>query len=216
MWGRALTSHRKQQALQRAARAKNRVHTFLAGGDASSQESNPSASAAVSEHLSPARALRVSETEALPVSPSPPVLEASQPSSCRLSSRRTRQTVRKRVSCSHHTSSHVNADVCLCGMPLVHFKGHRPKQYCSDRCRQRAHRSRQAPIPAHLALARQFKHQAHHGQGHRHLPHSPHPFVRKDPQTCPCGTPLVREKGHRPREYCSDRCRQRARRERQA
>ncbi|GCE03512.1 hypothetical protein [Dictyobacter aurantiacus] len=36
------------------------------------------------------------------------------------------------------------ADRCFCGAPLVRFKGHRPKEYCSDRCRQRAYRQRQA------------------------------------------------------------------------
>src|ERR1700680_1923414 len=76
MWKTALKHHRKLQALQRSARAKPRTQAFLAGGDASSQESPPSPSAAVSEHISPARALRVSEAEA------PPVPEASQPSSC--------------------------------------------------------------------------------------------------------------------------------------
>jgi hypothetical protein len=35
-------------------------------------------------------------------------------------------------------------DACPCGAPLTRFKGHRTKEYCSDRCRQRAYRQRQA------------------------------------------------------------------------
>jgi len=56
MWQKALQHHRKLQALHRSARAKPPAHAFLAGRDASSQESPPSASATVSEHISPARA----------------------------------------------------------------------------------------------------------------------------------------------------------------
>src|SRR5712691_7809403 len=51
MWQKALQHHRKLQALQRAARAKPRAQAFLAGGDASPQES-PSSQSAVSEHIS--------------------------------------------------------------------------------------------------------------------------------------------------------------------
>jgi hypothetical protein len=142
MWQKALKHHRKLQALHRSARAKPGTQAFLAVRDASSQESPPSQSAAVSEHIAPpAPSQRISEAEAPPVTPVPP---AAQPSSCRLSSRRKRHTARNRVKCSHQKSSEVNADVCPCGTPLVRFKGHRPKQYCSDRCRQHAHRKLQA------------------------------------------------------------------------
>ncbi len=207
MWKTALTHHRKLQALQRAARAKPRAQACLAGGDASSQESPASPSAAVSERLSPpAPSQFVSEAEAPPVSPPSPVPEASPPSFRRLSRRRTRQTARQRGNCSQHSSSNVNADVCLCGTPLVRFKGHRPKQYCSDRCRQRAHRKRRATISSPWS--------PHRKQTPLRVQRSRHPFAKKDPQTCPCGRPLVRQRGHRPREYCSDRCRQRAHRER--
>ncbi len=145
MWGRALTSHRKQQALHRSARATSRAQAFLAGGEASSQASPPP-SAAIAEQVSPpAPSQLVVEADASALPP-PPVPEASQPSPCRLSRRRTRQTARQRVNCSRHSSSNVNADVCLCGTPLVRFKGHRPKQYCSDRCRQRAHRERHQQV----------------------------------------------------------------------
>lgn len=206
MWKTALTHHRKLQALQRAARAKPRAQACPAGGDASSQESPASPSASP-----PAPSQFVSEAEAPPVPPSSPVPEASPPRFRRLSSRRTQQTARKRVNCSQHTSSEGHADVCLCGMPLARFKGHRPKQYCSDRCRQRAHRKRQATISSGRSLPHRLKSGAHRKQTH---PPSRQPFVKRDAQTCPCGVPLMRCKGHRAREYCSDRCRQRTHRTR--
>jgi len=211
MWQKALKQHRKLQALHRSVQAKPRVQAFLAVGDASSQEFPASPSAVVSEHISPAaRAFRVSEAEAPLVTPPPPVPKASQPSSCRCK----RQTARKRVNYSQQTSSDVNAEGCPCGTPLVRFKGHRPKQYCSDRCRQRAHRKRQAQIPSRLALPHQLKQPARREQAHRRVSRSLQPGIRVSAGTCPCGTPLVRCKGHRSREYCSDRCRQRANRAR--
>ena len=130
MWHQPLTHQRKWQALQRSARAKACTSAVLPGADVSSPASSPAPSVVVSEHLTP------------PAPPPPPVPEASQPRSCRLSSRRTRQGVKR----SGHNEADRNADVCLCGRLLVRFKGHRPKQYCSDRCRQRAHRERQATI----------------------------------------------------------------------
>jgi hypothetical protein len=196
-WRQALTHHRKQQALSRSARAKPRRATLLSGGDVSSQASSPVSSAAVSEHLAP------------PAPPPPSVREASQPSPCRLASRRTRQGVKR----SGHNEAGRNADVCLCGRPLVRFKGHRPKQYCSDRCRMRAHRKRQATISSPGSPHR-LKPAAHWKQTRLRAQRSRQPFMRKDAQTCPCGTPLVRQRGHRPREYCSGRCRQHAHRER--
>lgn len=52
---------------------------------------------------------------------------------------------------------------------------------------------------------------------HSHRPLSP-PFVKKCADRCPYGTPVVvaSGRGHRPRLYCSDRCRQRAYRWRHA
>ena len=189
LWHQALTHHRKQQALHRSARAKPRRAKVLPGDDVSS----PVSSVVVSEPLAP------------PAPPPPSVREASPPSSCRLASRRTRQ--------GGHTSSNGKAEVCLCGTPLVRFKGHRPKQYCSDRCRMRAHRKRQVTLSS-PGSPHQLKPAAHRKQVRLRVQRCRQPFVRKDAQTCPCGTPLVRQKGHRPREYCSDRCRQRAHRER--
>jgi hypothetical protein len=108
LWHQALTHHRKRQVLRKSTRAKPQTPALPPGADVSSQASPPVPSAAVS----------------LPLSPPPPVLEALQPRSCRLSRRHTRQ----RMNCSQHNSSDVNADICLCGRPLVRFKGHRPKK----------------------------------------------------------------------------------------
>lgn len=194
LWHQALAHHRGLQVLHRSARAKARTSALPPGTDVPSQASSPVPSAAVSEHPIP------------PAPPAPSAPEVSHPSSCRLASRGTRPGVKR----SQHTSFDKNADICQCGTPLVRFKGHRPKQYCSDRCRQRAHRKRQATISS-LCSAHRLERAAHRKQTR-----FCQPFVRKDAQTCPCGTPLVRQRGHRPREYCSDRCRQRAHRERQA
>jgi hypothetical protein len=51
---------------------------------------------------------------------------------------------------------------------------------------------------------------------HKRVHRPGQPFVKVSVDTCPCGTPLARFRGHRPKEYCSDRCRQRAFRWRQA
>jgi len=217
MWKTALKHHRKLQALQRSTRARPRAPAFLVGGDASSQESLSSQSTAVSEHISPARALRVSEAEAPLVTPSPPVPEASQPSSCRLSSRRKRQTARKRVKCSHHKSSDVNADVCPCGTPLVRYKGHRPKQYCSDRCRQHAHRklhTQTKPFPGSSRAP--ASHRRKRAAVLRVRVSSQRSGGVRGETCLFCGTGLLQSAGGRVREYCSDRCRQRAHREREA
>lgn len=131
LWQQALTHHRKLQALHRSARAKPRTPVLLAGADVSPQVSP----------LAPSQL--VLEAEAPPV-PLPPMPEASRPSPRRLSCRRKRQAALQRMKCPWHNSSERNAEVCLCGTPLVRFKGHRPKRYCSDRCRQRAHRERHA------------------------------------------------------------------------
>ncbi len=98
-------------------------------------------------------------------------------------------------------------DTCLCGTPLVRCRGHRTRQFCSDRCRQQAHRKRQTQISSRLALSQKLKQQARREQAHKRVQRSRQLFVWRDAQTCPCGTPLVQERGHRPRESCSDRCR---------
>jgi hypothetical protein len=63
--------------------------------------------------------------------------------SYRPASWRKQHTARNRGKYAPQRSDEVSAEVCVCGMPLLRFKGHRTKQYCSGRCRQRAHRLRQ-------------------------------------------------------------------------
>ncbi len=214
MWQQAVLQHRKQQALQRSARAEQRAQVLLTVGHASSAES-PAQSADVPKPLfPPAPSPPISEAEAPPV----PVSVVAQPSSCRLSSQRKQHTARNRVNYSYQSSGEVRAEVCLCGTPLVRFKGHRSKQYCSDRCRQHAYRKRQT--------------QAKPGNGSSRAPASHRrkrvavlraSRVSVSPQrsggvrgeTCLfCGTRLLQSMGGRRREYCSGRCRQRAHRKR--
>ncbi len=140
MWQKAVLHHRKLQSLQRSARAGQRATSLLPTcNPPSCPDSSSTAlpSAASQEFAPPASFLLASEERSLPAPPSPPV---TRPSSCRPSARRKRHTARNRVKYSHQKSAGVSADVCPCGTPLVRFKGHRPKQYCSDRCRQHAYR----------------------------------------------------------------------------
>lgn len=130
MWQKAVLQHRKLQALQRSVRAEQRAQAFLAVGKPS-RLSSPPPSAAGSEQLSP------------PVISPPPVPEASRSNSSRPSTRHKRHTARNRVKYSHPKLAERGADVCLCGTPLVQSLGGRTREYCSDRCRQRAHRKRQ-------------------------------------------------------------------------
>jgi hypothetical protein len=217
MWHKALGHHRNLQALHRAARVEQRAQALLAVGKSSSQEPPPQ-SAAASEQLSPsARALPVSEAEAPPVPSPPPVPEASQPSFLRLSSRCKRQTARKRVNCSQQKSSEVHADMCPCGTPLVRFKGHRPKQYCSDRCRQHAHRKRKIQTKPFPGSSRAPASQRRKRAAVLRMRASSQRLGGVRGETCLfCGTGLLQSVGGRMREYCSDRCRQRAHRERPA
>ncbi len=139
MWQKALGHQRQLQAFQRSARVRLRAQASLGvGGNPSRLSSSLPQSAALSQEIPPAAASHsASKTDAAS-------LPTATPSgSCRRSSRRKQQTARNRVKYFPQGSSEVNADVCPCGTPLVRFKGHRPKAYCSDRCRQRARRLRQ-------------------------------------------------------------------------
>jgi endogenous inhibitor of DNA gyrase (YacG/DUF329 family) len=204
MWQKALGHHRKLQALQRSARVEQRAQALLADGNSSLPDSS-----------SPPRDADASSAPSLPVSaaPLPNPLRASAANPCKKEAHRER--AQERVNRFHQRSRGLGGVVCLCGTPLVPLGGHRPKQYCSDRCRQRAHRERQAKISS-LLLPQRLKQEAHREQARKRIHRSHQPFVRVDADTCPCGTPLLRLPGHRTREYCSDRCRQRAYRERQA
>jgi endogenous inhibitor of DNA gyrase (YacG/DUF329 family) len=192
MWHQALTHQRKLKALQRSARARQRVRP-------APEASHP---CAVDAPAAPP----TSATSPVPVRSAEPFPSHAEAPAAR----RECHSRRPCVSASPTRPAGLSRGLCLCGMPLVRHNGHRPKQYCSDRCRQRAHRSRQAAISAPGSPQRRK------AEAHRKLapPPSRQPFVKRDAHTCPCGTPLVRVRGHRPREYCSDRCRQRAHRER--
>ncbi len=221
MWQKAVLQYRKQQALQRSARIEQRTQARRTCGDASSEQA-PSQSPAVPSPLSPppaCQALRSAEAPAVTPAPCTPV--TTRPSLSRARSRRKRHTARNRMKYSPQPSGEVQAEVCSCGVPLVRLKGHRTRQYCSDRCRQRAHRERQRHIkllpPATLMIA--LPGYARHQRRRRTSCESRQ--VNEQPggvkgEICPCGAHLVRVKGHRTREYCSDRCRQRAHRQRQA
>jgi hypothetical protein len=117
------------------------------------------------------------------------------------------------------------AAVCRsCGVPVVCVLGHRRRQYCSDTCRMRAYRARHTRSFPRRPLAERIKH-----EGVKRLPRTRiqrprpsrapcQPFVKQRADCCPCGTPVVGVpgRGHRPRLYCSARCRMRALRWRRA
>jgi hypothetical protein len=200
MWQKALKHHRTLQTLRRSMRAKPGASPVLAVGTSSSVESPPPSAATSKPFSSPARS---------------PVAQPS--SSCRPATEGKRQRAHHCVNASPRQSGEGRRDTCLCGTPLVRFKGHRPKQYCSDRCRQHAYRKRHTqtkpfPSSSHASASQRRKRAAvlrvrvssHRSGG-----------VRGD--TCLfCGTGLVQSTGGRMREYCSECCRQRAHRERQA
>lgn len=116
-------------------------------------------------------------------------------------------------------------DQCqVCGTTLVRVRGHRRRQYCSDRCRTRACRARGTTSSPRLLHPRQGKHFVlpHRSCTQVKRPRSSRtprpPFVKVHADRCPCGAPVevVPGRGHRPRQYCSDRCRMRAHRWRHA
>lgn len=117
--------------------------------------------------------------------------------------------------------SRTKASVCRsCGALVVHVRGHRKRLYCSDTCRTRACRARRNTSSPSPPRPVRIKHEALRKlprapitRPHSHRPLS-QPFVKERADRCPCGTPVavVPGRGHRPRLYCSDRCRQRAHR----
>lgn len=117
------------------------------------------------------------------------------------------------------------AVVCRsCGEPIVRVRGHRKRLYCSDACRTRAYRAR-CPIDASRRTPpKRIKQEILTRLPRTPIkrPDSPHPlpqpFVKEQADWCPCGTPVkvVAGRGHRPRLYCSTRCRMRAHRWRRA
>jgi hypothetical protein len=131
MWKKAVSHHRKLQAIQRSIHAEQRAQARLACGNASSEQSSPQSAVDTSQIAPPAPCQPISEAEASPVAP--PVPEASRPNSSRPSSRNSRN----RVKYASPRSGVANGEACPCGAPLVRLQGHPTKQYCSDRWRER-------------------------------------------------------------------------------
>lgn len=200
MWQKAVRQYRKLRAHSRSVRAEQRAQALVAAGTATSAESPPQSAADASQIAPPVTS---------------PMPEAPPSNSARVSTRYKRRASRKLVNTSHQ-----RPEAChLCGTPLVQPKGHRSRQYCSDRCRLRAHRKRQRdckPERAEFAGT---------------LPASSCPIAhpaqiggtdRAPASACihgwcdVCGTPLVQPIADLDRKYCSDRCRLRAYRERDA
>ena len=229
MWQKSVLQHRKLHALQRSARVKPGAQALVAVGNTSSPESPPQSPAISKPPSSPAHALPASEPKSSSVTSPSPAPTGTQSSSPRPSSRRKKHTARNRVKYAHQRSGEANGEVCPCGTPLVRLRGQRTKQYCSDRCRQRAYRQRQthskllsAPAESAVTLPASSRPSHHRREGGTdRAPMSAH--VRCLPQgsgevsreSCICGTPLVQPIGGQSRRYCSDRCRQRAYRQRQ-
>jgi hypothetical protein len=143
MWQKALREQRKLQALQRSVRAEQRAQALLAVGNATSAESLSQSASTVSKSLLLAASYQPARSAGTPS----PVPEVSQPSSCRLSSRRKQHTAHNRVKYSHQRSGETSGEMCFCGAPLVQSKGSgRTKQYCSNACRQRAYRERRTDM----------------------------------------------------------------------
>ena len=205
MWQEALKHSGRQQASHRAARAFQRRQALLTGNKLSLAAS-PSLPSVASQKLSSSASLQpASKAEALPVLPPKARPPAARPRSSRPSTGCKDHSMPKQVGSCHQRSSEMNADVCWCGTPLMRFKEHQSKKYCSDRCRQHAYRERQRHIPQ-LSLP---------------VPATARGTLSSQQSTemsaerCPCGTPLLHLKGRRTKGYCSGRCRQRAFRERQ-
>jgi hypothetical protein len=129
MWQEALEHSGQQRTSHRTARAEQRRSAWLAIG----KRSLP-ASASL-----PA----VSKIQALPVAHPTARPTTARSRSSLASTIGKGHSMPKRVSSCHQRSAQMKADVCLCGTPLVRFKGHQSKEYCSNRCRQRAYRERQ-------------------------------------------------------------------------
>jgi hypothetical protein len=220
MWRKAVLQHRKQQAHIRSVRVEQRAQALLAVGQSTSAESPPQF--ADTSQISPSTSSQpIAEAETPVVTALPPMPEALPLKSSRPSTQHKSLTYRKRVN-----SSHQRSDVCLCGTPLMQLKGHRTRQYCSDRCRQRAHRKLQAhskPLSAPTRSTATVPPSVHHQLGSatkrktgaNHENHSSQGSDLVSRETCICGTPLLQPSGGQSRHYCSHRCRQRAYRERQ-
>lgn len=205
MWQKALKQHRHQQALHRTSRVEQRAQSLLTDCNPSLPDSSSPPSAEMQQISAPV---------------APPLPVAARPSFSRPSTRRKRHPARNRVKYSPQRSGERSGEVCFCGTPLVRFRGHRTREYCSDRCRQRAYRKRQTQAKPFASSCRA---PASHRRKRAAVRRASR--VRVAPQrsggvrgeTCLfCGTRLLQSVGGRMREYRSDRCRQRVHREREA
>jgi hypothetical protein len=138
------------------------------------------------------RRLQVPSAPAGAPSSSPaPVLQVSRPRSSQPSQRRKRHLARNRMRYSPPPSGEMRASVCSCGAPLARFKGHRPKQYCSNRCRKLAYRKRSSALPSRDSLPQKLKDQALCEPRQVLIRCSSRPAISVSADACPCEAPRV-------------------------
>ncbi len=143
MWQKAIKHSKLQRASHRSERAEQRRSLRLDSCKLSLPASPPLPSAASQKRSSSASLQPASKAQALPVLPPKARPPAARPRSSHPSAGCKDHSMPKQVGSCHQRSSEMNADVCWCGTPLVRFKEHQSKKYCSDRCRQHAYRERQ-------------------------------------------------------------------------
>lgn len=129
MWHKAVRKPRIVQAPQRSAPTKPQGQVVFAD-DRCVHPSSPLASLP--------RALPIAQESLSVATPRSPVSASPALRACS-----SRQGINP-LTCQAVNTPPQRSDRCPCGAPLVRFKGHRTKEYCSQRCRQRAHRQRQA------------------------------------------------------------------------
>lgn len=131
MWHKAVRQQRFVQAPHQSAPTKPLAQVLLTDGCCAQTSSPPphAAAASMPRTLPMASQQRSVATPRAPVSASPVLRVCSS---------------RQGIDCPSENTPPHPSDRCPCGAPLVRFKGHRTKEYCSDRCRQRAYRQRQA------------------------------------------------------------------------
>jgi hypothetical protein len=133
MWHKARTQQRIVQALHRSKHTEPQIQGSLADGGCTQTSSSPLvAAASIPRALPPAPQRR---SVAAPRAPTSAPAMLTTGSSCQSISSLT---------CQSGTTPPQPSDQCPCGAPLVRFKGHRTRVYCSYRCRKRAFLQRQA------------------------------------------------------------------------
>lgn len=136
MWHKAVRQQRIVQAPHRLAHTEPQSQVSLADGYCAHTSSPPHAVAASMPRTLPLAPQRLSvATPRAPVFASPGL---------RAYCARQDTDPNPLTTCQSVNTPPQPSNRCPCGTPLVRFKGHRTKEYCSDRCRQRAFRQRQA------------------------------------------------------------------------